>query len=204
MSEEALGSETAVLELALQAEREMEVGQLRLPVCLPRRVVPLEVGIGRVHRLAGVVGGAGHGHHPGRRGGEQRGHESRGEHPVTEMIDPELHLKSIGGTALGHRHESGVVHENVDLRMVLADRGGGRPHRVERGEIDRHDLQRCRRMLAGDLFMRSRCLLLTPRRHHDMRACPGQRLRRFEPESPVGPGDHGHLAGQIGNVLDRP
>ncbi len=78
-----------------------------------------------------MVRGAGHRHHPGAIGTEQTREEMGGERPVAEMVDPELHLEAVLGAALRHRHDAGVVDQDVDGRTRLRHGVGRFPDRVE-------------------------------------------------------------------------
>ena len=83
-------------------------------------------------------------------GAQQRRQQLRGEREVAEVVDAELHLEAVLGLPLRHRHQAGVVDEDVDRRV--ARRGSASAavaHRGQGAEVERHDLRARRLRVAS-------------------------------------------------------
>ena len=123
---------------------------------------------------------------------------------MTEVVDAELHLVAVVGLPLRHRHQPGVVHEQVDLRVLLGDRVRGGLDRRLTAEVERDQLDRRRRVVLQDPRLRRRRLVLVAHRHDDVSALAGECLGGLEAEPPIGAGDDGDASGLIGDVGDGP
>lgn len=108
------------VEIAVEVEAGVVVGELRLPAGASRGVATEQVG--------GCLGAA-----PGRSGGrstsrddagcgrrEDRRHEQGGQRPGAEVVDAELQLEAVGGGPLRSGHDAGVLDEEVDDIHQLA------------------------------------------------------------------------------------
>ena len=184
--DQALDRRPRLLQLPVEAQPELEVGELRLPVSLPGAVGALEVGVLGVHGPAHVVGGAGHSDDPRRIRLQQRGHQQRGQRPVAEVVGTELHLVTVGGLALRDPHHTGVVDQQVDAVVGRQDLLRGRLDRGLVSQVQLDELQRCVGVGSLDVLDRGLRLLLVAGRHHDVGAGGGQGTGSLEPEASVG------------------
>jgi hypothetical protein len=60
---------------------------------------------------------------------------------VPKVVHAQLQLVAVGRGAVGEGHHAGVVHEDVDDGMRIGDGLAGGARRVERGKVQRRDLQ---------------------------------------------------------------
>jgi len=75
---------------------------------------------------------------PGLLGGAQQGRQEQfRQQRVTDVIGAELHLVALGRPAVGHRHDAGVVEQDVEAGRVRVELGGRARDRVERGQVER-------------------------------------------------------------------
>jgi hypothetical protein len=123
---------------------------------------------------------------------------------MAQVVDAKLHLEAVAGRPLGHRHQPGVVDEQVDGGVGRQHAVGRAAHRRQVGKIQLDDLQGGLRVLREDLALGRRCLGLVAGRHHHVRTGAGQRLRRLQPEATVGPGDDGNASAQVAYVVLGP
>src|SRR6266576_4473759 len=64
---------------------------------------------------------ASHTNNTWRRRGEQFWHNEIREEKVADVIGAELHFQSVGGSAVGGRHDAGTIDEDVDVFCVRQD-----------------------------------------------------------------------------------
>ena len=204
MGDQAGGVHADPFELLLEAQAEVEVRELGLAVGLPRGVRAVQVRVGGVDRAPLVVRDARDRHHPCSRRRQQRRHDEGGERPVAEVVHAELHLEAVRRGALRQRHQPGVVHQQVQHRVVRADLLRRVTHRGEVPEVEWHDLDGCSRGPSLDGGDRRGGLVRVPRGHHDVGARPRQGHGRLQSEAPVGAGHHRGAAGQVGDVGGGP
>ena len=149
------------------------------------------------------MGRAGDGHDPRRRRGQERRHQRRGERPVPEVVHPELHLVAVGRLPLRHRHQAGVVDQDVDLVVRAEDRlrrpssptpasrGRARPAPGGAGVSARISSHR------PAAFSWSRTAITT------CAPLAGEHLGRLQPQAAVRARDHRGLAGQVRHRVSR-
>lgn len=73
----------------------------------------------------------------------QRGQQQQREQEVTQVIGSQVRLKAVGCRLPGCRHgkDAGVVDEHVQGQAAGAEGRGKLPHRLQRGQVQLHDLQ---------------------------------------------------------------
>ena len=179
---------------------EQQVRELRLPVRAPRAVLLLTLQVVEVHP-ADARRGAAQRHDPRRLGSPDEREEPGRQREVTEHVGAELELEPVGGLlALGHRHDPGVVHEDVD---GLVARRHQVPELLDRRQARQVELlgddARVRRALA-DVGDGLRGLGRVAAREHDLRVRHREPARGLEPDAAVRPGDDGELAVLVGEV----
>jgi hypothetical protein len=167
-------------ESPLQAEAEVEVGELGLPVGLPGPVAALQVGVARIYFAAHVVRSARDRDDARSGGGEQGGQEMGSYRPVTEVVDTELHLEAVDGSFLGD------------------------PDRLQRAKVQLDDLQGGAAVGGVDVRDRISGLALVACGNDDVSARAGERSRGLEAEAPVRAGDDRGAAGEVWDVSGRP
>ncbi len=59
---------------------------------------------------------------------------------MTKVIDAELHLESILGLGLVDSHETGIVDQYIEARLVGANYARRRPDGAEAGQVEGHNL----------------------------------------------------------------
>ena len=121
---------------ALQFVGEQQVGQLGLPVGGDPVVAVFPLQIVEVDRGPDSVARAADGHHPRAPHRQQVVQQQPGQREVAQMVSAELHLEPVGGELLGRPHHPGVVDQQVDPRVGLAQRAGGGAHRGQRAEVE--------------------------------------------------------------------
>jgi hypothetical protein len=176
----------------LQLAGEEQVGQLGLAVDAPAVVaVALPVEVVEAHP-ADPVRARGDGHDAA---GDVPQQEV-GQREVPEVVGAELRLEAVDGLGLRHRHDPGVVDEDVE---VAAPAGGERAHRVQRGEVERTHLP-----VAGEGRGDALALGGVAHRQDDVRAGPRQLARGDGAEAARrARHDHGG-AGEVGQVGGGP
>ena len=123
------------------------------------------------------------GHHPRPRRGQQPVEQQPGQREVAEVVGPELQLEAVGGELTFGEHHAGVVDEQVDPVVRVAQRVGGRADRRERGEIQPLDLEsRLGRRSTGCRRPRPRRLEAADRQHH-RRAVGGELPGRLQAQT---------------------
>ena len=128
----------------------------------------------RVDGAAHVMGGARDGDDPRRVGAQQRRHQQRGERPVAEVVDAELHLEAVDRAALGDAHHAGVVDSRSIFSCAARIVCGRLAHRRLRAEVERDELERRVRDAPRGCPRR-------PRRPSPGCAPPSRRARRRPP-----------------------
>jgi hypothetical protein len=78
---------------------------------------------------------------------------------VAQVVRAELHLEALLRTLVGDGHHARVVHEHGELVELVGQPLGARPHLVEIGQVERHDLGRGVRRHLFDRLERDRGLL---------------------------------------------
>lgn len=126
-----------------QLDREEDVGRLALPVGRPGLVRPAvgEVVVVEPERADLVAAARGVDDARPGPGGEDLGHEGVGQQEVPEVVRGQLQLVALLVPAvLRHRHDAGIVDDDVDLGdvLVVEDRGAGLPDRVKVRELALH------------------------------------------------------------------
>ena len=136
---------------------------------------------------------------------EQRRQQQAGEGEVAEVVGAELALEAVLGGGLRHRHDPGVVHEDVERLELVGEAArrtraprpatGGRALRtsgVGPGGLRLHRLERRRRLGR-----------VAARQQHPG-ALGGQRLGRAQAQPAVGAGDHDRAARLVRDVRSGP
>jgi hypothetical protein len=120
------------------------------------------------------------------------------------MVDPELGLESVDRRALRHRHQAGVVDQDVDHGVCRDDRVGGFVDRREVGQVERNDLERCIGAERGDRVDGVVRLVDVAGSDHHVGVGERQRLARLEAQAAVAAGHDRDLVGEVGYVVGRP
>jgi hypothetical protein len=175
----------AARESALQLEGEEEVGELALPIGPPGPVGALALEVVEAN-APDAVHGAAHGHHPRARGRQQQVQQEPGQREVAEVVGAELHLEAVGREGARDRHDPGVVHQQVQGGVALAEGVGEGAHGGEAREVQGERLHRIRRgREGGDLLLGGARLLGIAAGQHHAGAAPRERPRGLEPEPAV-------------------
>ena len=129
----------------------------------------------------------------------------RGQHPVAEVVDAELHLEAVGGPSLGARHQPGVVHQDVDPLVALGDR---RSRRACTDSSDPRSRATSSRDASGTLAVMSSTadggLRLVAHRHDHVGTGRSEGAGALEAEPAVRAGDDRDASGQVGDVVRGP
>ena len=153
MGSQADGGTAAARQAALQLVGEEQVGQLAAGVGAPAGIFTPAVEVIKIYHPAGVDQ-AGDGDDAGIRGSQKLVEQQTGEGEVTQVVDAELQLEAIDGLAVGGGHQTGVVDQDVQTRMLFGEGQGERTHGAQVGQVERaaipgrpaESLSRMRRM----------------------------------------------------------
>ena len=126
------------------------------------------------------------------------------EREVAQVVGAELHLEAVRRDPAGNRHDAGVVDQHVQTAVGCRKGLCEAADRSQVRQIERKHLKAGRGDDAFDLPGGLLPFLRIPHSQHDVRALRRQYLGGLESETAVGPGDHGHFAGQVGDVLLNP
>eukprot|EP00053_Salpingoeca_punica_P007716 m.70378 g.70378 ORF g.70378 m.70378 type:complete len:355 (-) comp14291_c0_seq1:2-1066(-) len=198
------GRDARAGEAGVQGVGEEDVGQLGLAVCAKERVgvlarlVPAE---GSEVDGAEAVGAGADVDDAAWGGSKQRRQEQAGEQVVAEVVDANLHLKALGCRLVGRAHHPCVVDEDVQARHSSAELVGKRPHRLERGQLQRpavHPLLGLgSRHRCIDLLHRLAAPLRIPAGNVHRRAHHGEPAHSFQPDACVAARDEDDLARHV-------
>ena len=132
---------TALLLLpCLQLQREHHIGQLALAVGAIALIALFPVGIFPLD-LSEVLGTRRDGYHAGVRTVLHQGQERLGEGLVPKVIHPELKLMALNGGAARRRHHPGIVNEQVEMVVAIANAFGSPSHAAQVGQVKLKQLQ---------------------------------------------------------------
>jgi hypothetical protein len=178
-------------EPALQLVGEQHVGQLGLPVREPALVAaPLPVEV--VADPAEDVEAAGHGDDAVAHPVDQQA----GERERAEVVGADVALEAVRRRAVRHRHDPGVVDEDVDRAVQFRGEGA---HRRQVGEVELPDLR-----VAVDRAGHGLGLVAVAARHDDGGAGTGEDARGLGTEPAGGAGDDDGASTKIGHVVHGP
>ncbi len=198
------GVGTGRFETPLQLEREQQVGELALPV-RAHGVVSASREIQIVeHDRARSVGLAGHGDDTRLRGPAHKGHEERGQGEVTRVVHTELALESLCRAALGARHDTGVVDEQIQSLGATEHLVRKAANRLQVRQIEPAELGLLLKLFRLDARHRCFALLAAAATEDHARSLLGQRARRLETDPRVGPGHDGDPSVLPGHVFVGP
>src|SRR3954454_11718143 len=182
-----------LLQPPLQLHREEQVRKLRLAVRPPALITALlPVEVVEVEAARRPVRARRDRHHPIRDLREQQ----VGERKRAEVVRADLHLEAVLRAALGHGHDTGVVHENVDRAMP---RRGELAHRGQVREVELPHLR-------GAVDRGGRLVALVPVAHgqHHARARTRELACGRQTDATVGAGHDERAAVEPGHVAGGP
>ena len=136
--------------------------------------------------------------------GQQLLQHETGEREVAEVVDRELQLEAVGGEGARHRHHTGVVAEDVELRRAVADAPRGPPHAREIGEVDFEKRDPCRRRLGQDARHGLVRLARVATAQEDLGPALREHARSVKANTAIGTRDEDGLVGQVGHVVGDP
>ena len=180
MRRQALQKHAPLAGAALQLQAEQQIGLLA--VAIGEIAVVAALGVEVVERQpAELVETAGHTHHPGPWSGQQRVQQQSRKREVAKVIGAHLHLETVAGTPQGQEHHSGVVEQEIEAFVALAETGGAGADRGEVGQVEIGQLQACLGILVEDRPPRPLRLFAIAAGHHH--GCPfaGQRAPPANP-----------------------
>ena len=177
----------------LQFKREHQRCELRLSICLPRRVDPRALQIIEIDE-PGSVRQAADADNPWFGCPAQQRHQPSREREVTQMVCSKLHLKAIRrGLPAGQRHDTRVVDQQIKgLPGVHPPREVG--DRCEIGQIEMFIAYPGTGHLAADLLDSRLSLAIVATGQNDLRTGLGQGQGRLVTETARGPRDNGGSA----------
>src|SRR5277367_1420896 len=120
------------------------------------------------------------------------------------MVGAELQFKPVGGELLGSPHHPGVVDQQVDARVSLAQRRGGGAYRGQRAEVEFLQRDIGVRLGGDDARQREVALLRVAHRQDDLGAGLGERGCGVVTEPGVGARDNGDAAPLVRYVARGP
>src|SRR5207237_1942105 len=186
-----------------ELERKQQVGQLRLRVRPPAGVVTLAREVAEFDQPS-EVGHAADGHHAGARLFLERAQQQAGQRKVPEVVGAQLELKAVRRPGVGGGHDAGVVDEEVQPVAAGPEVLAERTHRAEVGEVERRDLNLCRRPGGFDLLSGRPALGLIATGQDKVRAPRCQLSRDDAAEAAVGAGHDGDAAALVRHLGGKP
>ena len=121
-----------------------------------------------------------------------------------EMVGAELHLEAVGRPAERGVHHAGVVDQQVDALVPVAQRLARTADRVQRSEVEDLDVDLGARRGGPDLVCRGSAFVGVPDGKDDSGPAAGEGLGGGQTDAGVRAGDDGNAAGLIGDVVHGP
>ena len=192
------------LEAALQLVGEEQVRQFRAAIGPHGRVAAVLVEqVPEVHRNVAVREAA-HVHDARCGRGRDQVDELAGQGEMAEVVDAHLALEAVRRARVRHGHDAGVVDEQVEALVALAEGVREAPDGVEAGQIELHEDGIGGGKLGPQRVERPLSPLGGAAGEHRRRALARQLPRRLETDAAVRARDDGDLSREIGEVVRGP